>query len=161
VQIPKEQIMPNQQFAVLMEAVLKRGKAFRFQASGSSMNPFIKDGDILTLVNVSQGEIKLGNVLSFIHPHNRKLLVHRVVNSKQKNYLMKPDNSANVDGWVNQQEIIGIVHSVERGESLIQFGLGWEKWLIAHLSRWNILMPIIQVLWRIFPSWLKHRIKGQ
>jgi len=161
VQIPKEQIMPNPQFAVLMEAVLKRGKAFRFQASGSSMNPFIKDGDILTLVNVSQGEIKLGNVLSFIHPYNRKLLVHRVVNSKQKNYLMKPDNSANVDGWVNQQEIIGIVHSVERGESLIQFGLGWEKWLIAHLSRWNILMPIIQVLWRIFPSWLKHRIKGQ
>ena len=160
-QIPKEQIMPNPQFVVLMEAVLKRGKAFRFQASGSSMNPFIKDGDILTLVNVSQGEIKLGNVLSFIHPHNRKLLVHRVVNSKQKNYLMKPDNSANVDGWVNQQEIIGIVHSVERGESLIQFGLGWEKWLIAHLSRWNILMPIIQVLWRIFPSWLKHRIKGQ
>jgi len=161
VQIPKEQIMPNQQFSVLMAEVLKTGKAFRFQASGSSMNPFIKDSDILTLVDVSQGEIKLGNVLSFIHPHNRKLLVHRVVNSKQKNYLMKPDNSANVDGWVNQQEIIGIVHSVERGESLIQFGLGWEKWWIAHLSRWNILMPIIQVLWRIFPSWLKHRIKGQ
>jgi len=160
-QIPKEQIMPNPQFSVLMAEVLKKGKAFRFQASGSSMNPFIKDGDILTLVNVSQGEIKIGNVLSFIHPHNRKLMVHRVVNIKQKKYLMKPDHNANVDGWVNHQEIIGIVHSVERGESLIQFGNGWEKIWIAHLSRWNVLMPIIHLLWRFVPQKMKHRIKGK
>ena len=160
-QIPKEQIMPNQQFSVLMAEVLKTGKAFRFQASGSSMNPFIKDGDILTLVAVSHRPIRMGNVLAFYHPKNVKLTIHRFVTRKQKTFLMKPDNAMSADGWINQDEVIGMVQVIERVGNKIRFGLGWEKWLIAHLSRWNILMPIIQVLWRIFPSWLKHRIKGQ
>jgi len=156
-----EHIMPNKQFAVLMTAVLKKGKAFRFQASGSSMSPFIKDGDILTLVGLTQRRIQLGNVLAFYHPHNGKLTVHRVVNRKQKTYLMKLDNGMSADGWVTHDQVIGIVQAIERGGNKIRFGLGWEKVWIAHLSRWNILMPTIHVLWRFLPTWLKHRIKGQ
>ena len=138
--------MPNKQFAALMAEVLKKGKAFRFQASGFSMAPFIKDGDILTLVDLNYRQIRIGIVLAFYHPQNSKLTVHRVVTRNGKTYLMKPDNGMNADGWINHEEVIGMVHSVERGESLIKFGLGWEKWLIAHLSRWNALMPIIRVL---------------
>ena len=156
-----EHIMSNKQFVLLMTAVLKNGKAFRFQASGFSMDPFIKDGDILTLVDVSHHPIRLGNVLAFKHPHNGRLTVHRVIKRKQKTYLMKPDNGLSADGWTTHDQVIGIVQLNERGGNKIRFGLGWEKVLIAHLSRWNFLISTIHVLWRFFPRRLKLRIKGQ
>ena len=157
----KENIIPNKQFASLMAEVLKTGKAFRFQASGFSMDPFIKDGDILTLVSLTHRLYKIGNVLAFNHPHTNNLTVHRVVARNLKTYLMKPDNGLRTDGWIKHKEVIGMVRSVERGGTMIKFGLGWEKWLIAHLSRRNMLTPTIRTLWRFIPKFIKLKINGK
>ena len=153
-------VINNKDFSLLMAEVLKKGKAFRFQASGASMSPFIKSGDILTLVTANHRCIRIGDVVAFYHPHNANLTIHRIVKRCANTYLLKPDNSLQVDGWINRDAIIGIVQSVERGERPYNLGLGWEKWWIANLSRWNLLRQTTGIFWRIFPNRVKKRIKG-
>jgi len=160
VQTPKENIMPNRQFAILMQDVIKKGKAFRFQASGFSMAPFIKDGDILTLVGIKDQDVGKGDILAFHNPFHGKLTVHRVVTCKNNQLLMKPDNGETLDGWINFENVIGIVRSIERNGNPVKFGLGWEKRLIARLSRKNRLTPTIGSFWQFFPSSIKRKIKG-
>ncbi len=124
------------------------------------MNPFIKDGDILTLVGLKGQTVGNGDILAFNNPFHGKLTVHRVIHQENGRLLMKPDNGETLDGWINVDEVIGIVRSIERNGSPITFGMGWEKRLIAHLSRKNKLTPTIGFLWRFFPRSIKRKIKG-
>jgi len=149
----------NKDFSLLMAAVLEKGKAFRFQASGASMSPIIKNGDILTVADVKNKCIRIGDVVAFTHPKNGNLTIHRVVKKSTDKFLMKSDNGLQVDGWIRRDAIIGIIQSVERGERLKNLGLGWEKVYIAFFSRWNVLGKMISVLWRILPNCVKQRIK--
>jgi len=155
----KVSVINNKDFSLLMAEVLKKGKAFRFQASGASMSPFIKNGDVLTLVAGNHRRIRIGDVVAFHHPHTGNLIIHRIVKLSVKTFLLKPDNGLRVDGWISRQAIIGIVQSVERGERPHNLGLGREKWLIAYLSRWNLLSQTIGIFWRILPNRVKQRIK--
>lgn len=130
-------IIPNNQFSDLMVAIIKRGKTFRFKAFGWSMSPLIKDGDVITLISAEI--IHIGDILAFINPNGDKLMIHRVVARNGHEYLLKADNSSQPDGWVNINQIVGLVNKIERGGQRKNFGLGWEKWILAQLSRSNVL----------------------
>ena len=152
-------IIPNEQLTDLMITVLGHGKAFRFQAKGGSMAPFIKDQYIITIKPVQPKSIHKGDILAFIHPNQNKLNVHRVITIKSEIYLMKGDSAHSPDGWIEPNQIIGMVDGIERNGSIKKLGLGNEKRLIALLSLKNKLLPTIQFLWRFFPPALKKRIR--
>jgi len=80
-------------FAVLMEAVLEKNVPFRFTASGSSMTPFIRDGDILTISPVSL-RLRRGDVVPFVNPSSNQLMVHRILDVSREGYLIKGDNNS-------------------------------------------------------------------
>jgi signal peptidase I len=150
--------IPNGKFAALMSAVLLNGTPFRFQASGFSMSPFIKDGDVITISRVNVKKVSLGDVVAFINPVNGSLSVHRVVEHKTNAYLIKGDNSAKLDSWVGQEQILGRITHVERSEQTIRFSLGPERFLIALFSRYNFLIPGIQFFWPVLRPFLKRHI---
>jgi len=152
-------VIPNEQLTNLMIEVLDHGKSFRFQAKGGSMSPFIKDQDIITIKPIQPKSIHKGDVLAFFHPDQGKLYVHRVIANKKGMYLLKGDSAHSTDGWVASDQIVGMVDGVERNGKGKKLGLGYEKHLIAFLSRKNILFPTIRFLWRFFPSALKKRIR--
>ena len=138
--------IPNDEFADLITAVLQNGIPFRFQASGFSMSPFIKNGDVITLSNSSKREISMGDVVAFINPACDKLTIHRVVKIHANGFLMKADNSPRLDGWIEKQHILGYVINVERYHRSVKIGLGSGRQFIAFLSRHNLLMPGLRVL---------------
>jgi len=124
------------------------------------MAPFIKDGDILTLVGVKDQKLTKGDILAFHNPFHGKLTVHRVVALDDDQLLMKPDNGETLDGWISNDEVIGMVRSVERNGNSIIFGLGRGKQLIANLSRKNRLTTTIGFFWKFVPTSIKRKIKG-
>ena len=69
----------GQALAELMQAVLDRGRPFRFRARGWSMAPFIRDGDVIMVAPLDQKLPALGAVVAFIRPNAGNLVVHRII----------------------------------------------------------------------------------
>ena len=127
----------------MLRAVLDRRVPIRFSAPGFSMSPFIKDGDVITVSDIAAHAIRLGDVVAFVNPCNERLAVHRVVGFKKEARLIKGDNSREPDGWIPCVQILGRVTGVERRGQRVRFGLGFERIVIAHLSRGNWLAPLL------------------
>jgi signal peptidase I len=143
---PGKRAVSGAGFTVLMAAVLEKGVPFRFSASGSSMTPFIRDGDVIT---VAPGRIRYGDVVAFVSPHSEKLTVHRVVRVSIDGYLIKGDNVAEPDGYVPRASLLGRVSRVEHGSKHVRLGLGIERVVIAFLSRRGWLISVIGATWGV------------
>jgi hypothetical protein len=134
---------PNAELAGLMAEVLAQGGTFRFQASGFSMFPFIRDGDNLTIAP-TPARLHLGDVVAFIQPDNKRLLVHRIVQVSAQGYLTKGDNSTAADGTLSREFILGCVLWVERQGNPSRIGLGLGRGVIASLSLHGWLIPVLR-----------------
>jgi len=138
--------MPSAVFAGLMAAVLDKNVPFRFAAPGFSMSPFIRDGDMITMV---PGRFRSGDVVAFVNPCRGKLTVHRIVHVSRAGYLLKGDNTPETDGRLPRSNIIGRVVRVEHQGRQVRLGLGMERIVIAFLSRRNWLTPLLRTVWRV------------
>ena len=132
----------------LMQAVLAKGYPFRFQARGWSMVPFIRDGDVIVVTPFHDNKNpKIGEVIAFIHPEVGKLIVHRVIAKQDSAFFIQGDSILEQsDGYVPTNNLLGRVIRVERNGKSIWLGLGFERYLIAWLSRMRLLIPIFRQL---------------
>ena len=107
-----EYSLNHRNFLAIAREVLNAGQPISFRAVGSSMRPFILDGDLLEIVSCKVGEIRRGDVLIF-EDHPNHLLVHRVIKMrKDRCLLMKGDAARYPDGWFQSGQVIGRVRSV-------------------------------------------------
>ncbi len=98
----------------LLQAVQKKGAAFRFKAAGSSMRPSICHNDMIT-VSPLKGILPFpGEVVAFRHPQTDRLILHRVVRKKQDTFFIKGDNLREIDSHIPKENILGVVTKVER-----------------------------------------------
>jgi signal peptidase I len=121
--------------AAVARDVLARDRSFRFLAPGASMSPFIRSGDVLTLVPFDPESCAPGDVVAFARPGTSALVVHRVTLATGSWCRIQGDNNQEPDGGIPCDTIIGRVSRVERAGRQVRFGLGPERALIALLSR--------------------------
>jgi len=144
----------------LLKDVLGKGWPCRFQAKGHSMSPFIKDGDVVTISPLSGNSPGIGDVVAFIHPQNKRLIIHRVIRKGGDAYLLKGENASEADGLVKKENIFGVVRDVERGGKKAFLGLGPERFLIAFLTRKGLLLPLMLPVWKIVRSVLPRKLRS-
>jgi hypothetical protein len=133
----------------LLQAVLNKGKPFRFRAKGFSMTPFVKDGDVVTVAPFSGASPRLGEVVAFIRPETGKLVVHRIVGKSGDSYLIKGDNVHDEDERIREVNVLGRVVAVERNGQRVRLGLGVERFAIAFLHQRGLLWKVGPPFWRI------------
>jgi hypothetical protein len=139
-----EIFLSGQMLLELTNGVLTSGKPFRFRARGSSMFPFIRDGDVISLSPPGKQKPRLGEVVAFIRPGTRSLVVHRVIGCAPDACLIKGDNcTGSPDGWIQTQALVGYVSQVERSGRRRRVGLGFDGAFVALLSRLGLLMPLV------------------
>jgi hypothetical protein len=134
----------------LLDGVVARGHTFRFRAGGSSMFPFIRDGDVVSIKPLDPDRVpRLGDVLAFNRNPDEAsvahLVVHRLVGRSAQGYLLRGDHHppSHSDGMISPVALLGIVTGVERRGRTVRLGLGPERALIAFLSRLGLLwLPI-------------------
>lgn len=150
----------GQKFIDLLQAVLERKVGFRFQVKGLSMSPFIKDSDIVTILPFNNGSVTLGQSVAFVHPCTKKLTIHRVIGRCKcsKHYIIKGDNTPEIDGAIPRENILGYVKQVERGKRKVFFGAGPERYLIVFLSKGK-LSNLFFFGWRLIPFSVRQKIK--
>jgi signal peptidase I len=150
------QTMPSAKFVELMATVLSRGAPFRFRASGYSMYPFIRDGDVIMIAPILS-RLRLGDIAAYVNPSNNRLTVHRVIHIVHNGYLFRGDNCPEPDGYISHMDIIGRVTQVEHRGRRMPLGLGIERIAIAFLSSHGWLTHLLIPIRYIF----KHFIKRQ
>jgi len=139
----------------LFRDVVEKGVPFRFRARGSSMSPFIKDGDLITISRTPDASTRIGDVIAYINPRINKLIIHRVVGKKGKNFLLKGDNCSNgKEESIPKANIMGRVKKVERNGKKVFLGLGPERYLISVMSRKRLLFPMASLFRRVFRSFV-------
>ncbi len=144
-----ELLLSGGELCRLMKSVLDSGGLFSFQAGGTSMWPGIKDRDKVVLCPFRSGTIHIGDIVAFTHPVSGGALVHRVIKTRHEMLLIKGDNCSAHDGWIGIGSVFGTVHTVLRNESPVIVGVTKYKKIVAILSRYYLLRPMIR-LFRLF-----------
>ena len=141
-----ERSLSGPDFAAIARAVLDGGASFRFEATGGSMFPLIRDRDVVTIAPLTGNPPRLGDIVAFVTSRSQKLMVHRVIRIVDDSFLIKGDNRDSADGLIPMANILGRVIKVERGKKAVFSGLGPERALIALLSRRGIVrIPLLPI----------------
>lgn len=107
-------VADSHRFAALCEDLLARGLGVRFRARGRSMQPNVKDGDVVEIRPVARQEIRRGDI-AFTR-NGDKLLLHRAVN-RHGAVVTRGDAGMGVDAPA--EVLLGKVISIERGRKVM------------------------------------------
>lgn len=152
--------LSNASLLALARSVLERGASLRFQARGFSMAPFIRDGDVLTVVPKGGGRSNPGDIVAFVHPANDRLTVHRIVAIRGGKVAIKGDNVSVPDGAIPEENILGFVRRVERDGRVVRPGFGTAGRLIASLSRYRAWGGLLSGARAVARPFLRRRRRG-
>ena len=98
----------------LLQAVFDKEKCFKFRTIGLSVFPFVKNNDVVTVCPLQGTLPNLGDIVVFIHPRTKKLVVQRLIGENKDSYLIK-ENSVKVKySSIPKLKILGRVEKVER-----------------------------------------------
>jgi hypothetical protein len=126
--------------AELVGGLLRQGTRVWLAVGGSSMAPFLKNGDRVRLVPARRARV--GDVVVRLCGPER-LLVHRVVGRGGSEPLTRGDSATERDPAIRSGELLGRVDHAERAGRPVRLGLGPERWLLALLSRLGWLRPLL------------------
>lgn len=127
----------------LMRAVLDKGVPFRFCARGWSMQPFIRNGDVITVAPLGTSLPGIGEVVAFFRPDDSRLIVHRVIARNSSSCTILGDNTQRHEAeQVPTSNVLGRVVRIEHRGQQVWLGLGLERYIIAWLSRQRLLSPL-------------------
>jgi signal peptidase len=140
-------------FETLTVELLERKHSIRFKANGSSMRPFILDGDSVEIQPVNHPDFKRGDIV-FYQLSSGRFLVHRVVQVHDHRLLIHGDANLEPDGWVDPDQVMGMAVAAHRKGKRIDLTSAWRTgtgrlWVIFTPLRCR-LQPWLQIIWRKF-----------
>ena len=110
------------------------------------MFPFIRDGDVISLAPIAGKHPHVGEVVAFIPPNSKRLIVHRIVACRKGACFIQGDHCSKFpDGWIAENTIIGRVIRIEHAGRIQRLGIGPEAVLIALLSRLAFLWFMVKL----------------
>lgn len=132
--------LPRERVLELLRQLLDDGLSVRLKVTGSSMSPFVRSGDLVTLAPPGDHPIRRGDVVGVLVGH-RWLVIHRVVAAAPESLVTRGDALGRPDEAVSRGAIVARLARVERRGRRIRLGLGPERTVIAWLSRRGWLVP--------------------
>jgi signal peptidase len=106
-------------FLNISTGLLQAGYSIEFRASGSSMYPTIKDGEMITVQPIEISKIKIGDIV--LYRTQTGVIAHRVVHVKRPNQLfLCGDASNSFDAPVMPQQILGkVISTIRAGRKIL------------------------------------------
>jgi len=134
----------------LSKEMMKEGYRVSLRATGKSMYPFIRDGDIIEIERVNVQQIKLGDII-FYHNEDRDIVAHRVIRKSSGNlgplFITKGDANSDSGEEVQPDKILGRVIAIERNGQKIRLGRFINRFIstcyakVSPLSKWIYFVP--------------------
>jgi hypothetical protein len=140
-------------FSLLVVPLLQQGLNVQFTVTGTSMAPFLKDGDKVVVAPVKPGPLNLGD-LALFRRRNQSLVLHRLVKREsgaRPILTFKGDAVSECDEPVELDQVLGIVIKIEKLSGRI---LATERGA-AFLNRLSAAFSILRSACRRFFIGLK------
>ena len=116
--------MNTQEATSLRKQLIENNHAVKIVASGYSMFPFMRNGDLLTISPVPIEEIQIGDVAVF--ESNNDWISHRVIDIRKTNneitLILRGDTCIQLDPLVTKANYIGKTVAFERGGKVYEVG---------------------------------------
>jgi signal peptidase I len=116
--------MNTQEATSLRKQLIENNHAVKIVASGYSMFPFMRNGDVQIISTVPIEEIKVGDVAVF--ERDNDWISHRVINIRKTNnetiLMLRGDTCIQVDPLVTKENFIGKTVSFERDGKVYEVG---------------------------------------
>ena len=129
--------------------LLRRGTRVRFHAKGQSMQPTIRDGEVLTVVPIAPSDVQRRDII--LYRAVSGLIAHRVVEITKKQghavaFTLRGDALGTCDAPVPAEQLLGKVIAVTRGNHQVDVAS-------RRAIRWH-------TLW-VWASYFTQRIAAQ
>ncbi len=142
----RELRLNSSDFADLSTEILAKGFSFSFKAHGSSMFPFIRDGDILTVQTTETKSLCVGDVV-FFRSITNKLTAHRFIGGTELPHtrLLKVRGDAHFRQYekIDEKQILGRIIRIRRGDRVISLDYLFKRKAGLFLVK---IVPIISLL---------------
>lgn len=150
-QFPKEPIQ-------LIARVIGKNGWIDLPARGTSMYPFIREGDVCRFVLAEPASIRKGDILLYHTPYG-SLVAHRfchiVASDHQLQYLCKGDSNLAHDEAIAMEQLLGKMAWIKRNGRIIRVtGLAASMW-----GRAVLLFPMISLFVRLYLN-RKESVQG-
>jgi len=103
---------------------LPLGTPFHLDTRGSSMQNFIKQGDVLFAQRADPKDLAIGDIVVFKYVNNDDFITHRLLFRKKEKgdtlYIFKGDGLKNLDKPVSGENVIGKVLVIDRAGKRIE-----------------------------------------
>jgi signal peptidase I len=130
---------------ILLKTKIQSDGYIDLPAYGNSMFPFIRKGDLCRFTLADPSKFKKGDIVLY-QTIPGQLVAHRLSNTKELDgnrlYILKGDTNLGFDQPIKEQQIIGVLSFVQKGEQRIHtwgFSARFWGWLILSipiLSGW-------------------------
>jgi signal peptidase I len=146
-------VSPVQLGKEIAESLLRDNIPLKARVGGTSMIPWLKAGDIVTLKKCPPYTIDKGDIVVF--RRNEKMVIHRVVALRDTNngriFITKGDSCKNTDGEMLPGEFLGKAYAFERNQ--VTFDLITKKQIRVNL----FLARISPYTWPVYYFYFKFR----
>lgn len=146
--------LEGQELTDLLGSFMGEALECSIRVHGVSMDPFVRDGDVVKISPVSGDIVGTGDIVAVAPSGKASTRIHRVIGKRMSSgtmeLLLKGDRCVYSDGWIPADNVQGIVHEVKRDDKVVKCGIsGMEKYILALLSRTGWLIRCLGVGSRI------------
>jgi len=126
---------------------LSAGMDVEFPVSGSSMSPFIRPADLVT-VRADGGSPGIGDIILW-HREGGRMVLHRVLVTEKTHIITRGDALGGLDEAISPDRILGKAVALYRNGRPVRFGISRGTRFLAVLSRSGVLFFAIRVVRRL------------
>lgn len=101
-----------------IRVVLESGGEFRLYPRGTSMLPLLRQGTDSVVLVAPSGQLKKNDIPFYLRK-NGQYVLHRIVKAENGNYTLCGDNQRILEEGITDNNIIGVVAKIYRGNKLI------------------------------------------
>lgn len=148
-------------FILLAREILGDGGRIRFRAHGTSMRPFIYDGDLLEVHPCDPGGLQAGDIILY-QTRFDGILAHRIYKIKdasgKKSFLPQGDANPSPDGWITPDQILGKVVIIIKQNR--QWRIDTPLFRITG-KLWRRMYPLVKKIYLYIAPLRQHTLVGK
>lgn len=151
------------ELANLFEEILTKGTDIRVRVTGSSMTPFLKGGEIVTISKTDRSDLCMGDLILFKNDKGLPVL-HRILRKRNRDnkryYQAKGDGLIAPDKLIPESCILGKVYLIEKSvarKSIKTLDMNSALW--KGVNRVTALWHLFKAFFFMFRSAIKIRFQ--